>query len=81
MATILEKTCLYEANLAQRRDKKSKVIEILKFRQCRDTCCPKRLTSKRGEELINRGFATTNIDKKASFTGDKSLFSLELAGG
>lgn len=80
MATIFEKTCLYEANLAQRRDKKSKAIELLRFRQCRDTCCPKRLTSKRGEELINRGFATTDSNKKVLFTGEKSFLSLELAG-
>ena len=81
MATIFEKTCLYEANLAQKHNKKSKAIEILKFRQCRDTCCSKRLTSKRGEELINRGFATTDSNKRSLFSSDKSFLSLELQKG
>ena len=61
---LFQRTCLYEANSAQKRDKKSKAIELLRFRQCRDTCCPKRFTSKGGEELINRGFATTYFSKR-----------------
>ena len=64
MNALFQRTCLYDANLAQRRDKKSKAIELLRFRQCRDTCCPKRVTSKRGEELINRGFVTTYFSKR-----------------
>jgi len=64
MTALFQRTCLYGANLAQKRDKKSKAIELLRFRQCRDTCCPKRFTSKGGEELINRGFATTYFSKR-----------------
>ena len=64
MNALFQRTCLYEANSAQKRDKKSKAIELLRFRQCRDTCCPKRFTSKRGEELINRGFVTTYFSKR-----------------
>ena len=61
---LFQRTCLYEANSTQKRDKKSKAIELLRFRQCRDTCCPKRFTSKSGEELINRGFVTTSFSKR-----------------
>jgi len=78
MNALFQRTCLYDANLAQKRDKKSKAIELLKFRQCRDTCCPKRFTSKRGEELINRGFVTTDNSKSYRSRRIKSLIYLEL---
>ena len=76
MNALFQRTCLYEANPAQKRDKKSKAIELLRFRQCRDTCCPKRFTSKSGEELINRGFVTTYFSKRYENKRKKSWFRL-----
>ena len=55
-----------------KRLKKSKAIELLKLRQCRDTCCPRIFTDKRAEELISMGFATTT-DSKASTSKEASV--------
>ena len=58
MSTFIEKYCLYPKNSVL-KDKKSKTIEILKFRQCMNSCCAKVMTLQFGESLIQNGFATT----------------------
>lgn len=63
MSTFIERNCLYERDPFLKRDKKSKAIELLKFRQCMNSCCAKAITSKFGEELIERNFATTFKEK------------------
>ena len=72
MSTFKEKACLQVTAPAFLRDNKSKTIELLKLRQCRDTCCARIFTDKRAEELVDRGFATTSEDK-ASTSKEGSL--------
>jgi len=66
MSTFIEKSCVGVTDPAFLRDKKSKTIELLKLRQCRDSCCPKIFTEKRVEELINGGFVTTDTGKTST---------------
>lgn len=72
MSTFKEKSCLQVTAPAFLRDNKSKTIELLKLRQCRDSCCPRIFTDKRAEELVSRGFATTT-DSKASISKEASV--------
>ena len=72
MSTFKEKSCLQVTDPAFFRDNKSKTIELLKLRQCRDTCCARIFTDKRAEELVSRGFATTT-DSKASTSKEASV--------
>jgi len=72
MSTFKEKSCLQVTDPAFLRDNKSKTIELLKLRQCRDTCCARIFTDKRAEELVSRGFATTT-DSKASTSKEASV--------
>lgn len=67
MSTFIERMCLYIKDPFI-KDKKSKTIELLKFRQCMNSCCAKAVTLKFGEELVKRGFATT-FKEKASREG------------
>lgn len=66
MSTFIEKSCLGVTAPAFLRDNKSKTIELLKLRQCRDTCCPRIFTEKWAEELVDRGFATTTESKTST---------------
>lgn len=66
MSTFKEKSCVGITAPAFIRDKKSKTIELLKLRQCRDTCCPRIFTEKWVEELVDRGFATTSEDRTST---------------
>ena len=66
MSTFKEKSCVGLTAPAFRRDKKSKTIELLRLRQCRDTCCPKIFTESWLEEMVTRGFATTFESKTAT---------------
>jgi hypothetical protein len=66
MSTFIPKSCVGVTALAFLRDKKSKTIELLRLRQCRDTCCPKIFTKSWVEEMVTRGFATTFESKSDS---------------
>ena len=66
MSTFIEKSCVGVTAPAFLRDKKSKTIELLKLRQCRDSCCPKIFTESWVEEMVDRGFATTSEDKTST---------------
>jgi hypothetical protein len=66
MSTFIKKSCVGVTAPAFLRDKKSKTIELLRLRQCRDTCCPKIFTKSWVEEMVTRGFATTFESKTDS---------------
>jgi hypothetical protein len=72
MSTFKEKACLQVTDPHFLKDNKSKTIELLKLRQCRNTCCAKIYTDKRAEELVDRGFATT-LEEHSSKTKEGSL--------
>lgn len=72
MSTFKEKACLQVTDPHFLKDNKSKTIELLKLRQCRNTCCAKIYTDKRAEELVTRGFATT-LEEHSSKTKEGSL--------
>ncbi len=66
MSTFIEKSCVGVTTPAFIRNRQSRTIELLKLRQCRDTCCPKIFTEKWVEELVDRGFATTTKSKTST---------------
>ena len=66
MSTFIEKSCVGITAPAFIRNRQSRTIELLRLRQCRDSCCPKIFTEKWVEELVDRGFATTDPDKTST---------------
>tara|TARA_R110001606_G_scaffold390581_1_gene557682 strand:- start:4897 stop:5451 length:555 start_codon:yes stop_codon:yes gene_type:complete len=66
MSTFIEKSCVGITDPAFIRNRQSRTIELLRLRQCRDSCCPKIFTDRRAEELVDRGFATTDPDKTST---------------
>lgn len=66
MSTFTEKACLGVTAPAFLNNKKSKVIDLLRLRQCRDSCCSRIFTDERAEEMINIGFATTDPGKTST---------------
>jgi len=66
MSTFKEKSCVGITAPAFIRNRQSRTIELLRLRQCRDSCCPKIFTEKRVEELINGGFVTTTASKTST---------------
>jgi len=66
MSTFIEKSCVGVTAPAFIRNRQSRTIELLRLRQCRDTCCPKIFTEKWVEELVDRGFATTDPGKTST---------------
>ena len=66
MSTFIEKSCVGITAPAFIRNRQSRTIELLRLRQCRDTCCPRIFTEKRIEELINGGFVTTTDSKTST---------------
>ena len=77
MSTFIAKYCLYPKR-STLKDKKSKTIEILKFRQCMNSCCAKVMTLQFGESLIKNGFATTY--KETCCNGDPKGQAMNLNG-
>ncbi len=66
MSTFKEKSCVGITAPAFIRNRQSRTIELLRLRQCRDTCCPRIFTERRIEELINGGFVTTTDSKTST---------------